>query len=130
MPEARQHPTPVQNVLVVSSSAETREGLHAYFSQTGLAVVTRRTLNMVADLPGSLQAIVVFPDDFAAHEAVAYLSTIRSRRPELTMVIVTREPLAYTTDGTPLRAIVLPRPAFGWTILDAIRGALHASSEP
>src|SRR5688572_14334145 len=49
MSEALQRPTPDKTLLVVSSSTETRDGLHAYFSEAGLLVVTRRTLNLVAD---------------------------------------------------------------------------------
>jgi hypothetical protein len=107
--------------------------MHAYFSQTGIAVSSRRTINPLAELPGSLSAMVVFPDDFPPHEASAYLSMVRSRRSDLTVVIVTKEPPVYSamaaTNGHPLNAIVLPRPAFGWTILDAIRESLRPDAD-
>jgi hypothetical protein len=67
----------------------------------------------------------VFPDDFPSHEVAAYLSLVRTRRPDLRLVIISREPAFYAEmqalDGHPLGAIVLPRPAFGWTIVDALR---------
>jgi hypothetical protein len=129
MPQAPHRASTSPTVLVISSSAETRDGLHAYFSQVGLGVLARRSLNRIAELPGSLRAIVVFPDDYEGHEAAAYLSMVRQRRPELALVVVTREPAVYNTDGSPINAIVLPKPAFGWTILDAIRDATQMSSE-
>jgi hypothetical protein len=117
-------------VLVLSSNPETLDGLHEYFSQTGIASSGRRAIYPQVELSCAVRALVVFPDDFPAHQASAYLSMVRTRRPDLTIVIVTREPPIYrvmtATDGHPLKAIVLPRPAFGWTILDAIRSTQQA----
>ncbi len=132
MPKARQRPNPDGTVLVVCSNAETREGLEDYFGQTGIAVTSRHTINPLAELSSSLRAMVMFPDDFPPHQASAYLSMARARHPDLTVVIVTKEPPVYTgmtaTNGRPLNAIVLPRPVFGWTILDAIRAERQVES--
>jgi hypothetical protein len=133
MQKVRAQRSPEGSVLVVSSNAETLDGMHAYFSQSGIASLSRRVVNPLSELASSLRAAVVFPDDFAAHEASSYLSMMRMRRPDLTIVIVTKEPPIYCAmnadDGYPLSAIVLARPAFGWTILDAIRAIFHAQHD-
>jgi hypothetical protein len=114
---------------VISSSPETLDGLTAYFSGAGVSCESRRDANPLAELPPSARAIVAFPDDFPGHEISAYLALVGMRRPDLALVIVTRNAAAYTalrtTDGRPLNVTVLPRPAFGWTILDVIRAALE-----
>lgn len=131
MLHAQTRPDRQRSVLVVSGNPETLDGLHEYFSQTGIASSSRRTLNPLAELAAHIHALVVFPDDYPSHEVSAYLSLVRTRRPDLTLVIITREPTLYAEmkalDGHPLGAIVLPRPAFGWTIVDALR--LSASDE-
>lgn len=125
-------PTHAGSVFVVSSNPETLDGLTHYFSQAGVPSTSSRSANPLADLPKALCAVVVFPDDFLAHEISSYLFMVRTRRPDLAIVIVTRDARSYaaltTLDGRPLDAIVLARPAFGWAILDAIRAALEARS--
>jgi hypothetical protein len=115
-------------VLVISGSPETLDELTAYLSRAGVSSESRSAANPLAELPASARVVVVFPDDFPSHEIGAYLSLVGARRPELALVIVTRNAAAYaalcTPDGRPLQATVLPRPAFGWTILDVIRAAL------
>jgi hypothetical protein len=120
-----QHTRSARAVLVVSRNTETLDGLQEYLSRTGIASSTRGSVNPLAEMPESVRALVVFPDDFAAHEVNTYLSIVQARRPELSLVIVSREPATYSAmrgmNGHPLNATVLPRPAFGWTIVDAIR---------
>ncbi|MGH7327287.1 MAG: hypothetical protein ACREJX_02945, partial [Polyangiaceae bacterium] len=70
-------------------------------------------------------AAVLFPDDFEVDAAVALVRELRRTRPKLLALIVTREPHRFRDvvrgDGRSLRPILLPRPSFGWEILDAIR---------
>lgn len=131
MPKVGARPSsPGGSALVISRNVETLDGMHAYFSQAGIASFSRQVINPLSELAVSLRAVVVFPDDFPAHEVAAYLSLIRMRRTDLTIVIVTKEPAVYRAmtiaDDRPLRATVLPRPAFGWTILEAIRAVFDS----
>jgi hypothetical protein len=123
-------PSRSRNVLVLSGSSETLGELTAYLSRAGVSSESRSAANPLAELPRSARVVVVFPDDFPRHEIGTYLSLVGARRPELALVIVTRNASAYaalrTLDGRPLQATVLPRPAFSWTILDVIRDALSA----
>jgi hypothetical protein len=128
MLKERQHAPASGTVCVVSNKPDTLDGMHEYFSLTGIPSSARSTLNPLAELAREIAVLLLFPDDFPAHEAANYLSVLRTRRPDLLIVLVTREPPLYTamtaTDGRPLDAVVLPRPVFGWTILDAVRARL------
>jgi hypothetical protein len=119
--------------LVVSANLETLDGLTSYFSRAGMSCESRRVANPLAELPQTVRALVVFPDDFPAHEIASYLSLVGTRRPDLAMVLVTRDLAAYAElraiDGRALRASLLSRPAFGWSILDEIRAALACRSD-
>ena len=136
MTSARQRPPLQGTVLLISRSAETLDGLQFYLSRIGIASTSRQRVNPLADVPEHVRVLVVFPDDFPMHEVTSYLAIVQARRPELKLLIISKEPAAYyaTTalNGRRIQATVLPQPAFGWTILDAIRaatsgeqGALH-----
>jgi hypothetical protein len=116
------------SVLVLSHSSETLDGLTAYFERAGVSCESRRVVNPLARLPVATRALVMFPDDFPSHEIANFLAVMGARRPDLVLVIVTRNAAAYTglraSTGQLLNATVLPKPAFGWTILDLIRAAV------
>jgi hypothetical protein len=119
--------------LVISDSPETLDGLTAYFNRAGVSCESRRVANPLAGLPAATRALVVFPDDFPSHQIASFLAVVGARRPELTLVIVTRNAAAYVglraSNGRPLNATVLPKPAFGWAILDVIRAALGSATD-
>lgn len=110
-------------VQVVAAHPETLESLRAYLANTGLDVHGSRRLVLAAR--PRLSAVVVFPDDFAETAVVGFLRQARAIRADLILVTVTRSVRLFedmsTRAGLPLRLIVLPRPAFGWTILESLR---------
>jgi hypothetical protein len=75
--------------------------------------------------PPCATAAVIFPDDFADEDVVALMRRLRRTRPRLFSLIVTREPHRFVDvvkpDGRSLPPLMLPKPSFGWDILDAIR---------
>jgi hypothetical protein len=77
-------------------------------------------------IPLASTAVVLFPDDFEATEVMQHISVLRATRPRLRIVVVTNEPQrlrpVLKADAESLLPIVFSRPAFGWSILDAIRG--------
>lgn len=118
-------------VTVVSSNAETVDGLEAYLRRAGVDTSTTGALERIASVtPARAAAIVVFPDDFEFESVVGQLGKLQSERSELLVVLVTRDPKRFhasrLTQGGPL--LVVPRPAWGWTILDAIRARLDPAS--
>jgi hypothetical protein len=120
-------------VSIVSANPETIDGLQAYFGGVGVPSQCTRAvqdLDMVA--PDCATAAVIFPDDFADREVHSLIREIRRSRPKLLALLVTRTPQrfreAVEPDGRSLPPIVLPKPSFGWDILDAIRA--HADAAP
>jgi len=118
-------PATQSQVTLIADNPETLDGLQAYLAGVGVASRTTRVLRDAAlILPGS-SALVLFPDDFALKDVERRLAFLRASRPELLIVLVTSSPgrfrSALDRDDRCLSPVVLPKPAFGWVILDAIR---------
>jgi len=118
-------------VTVISDNPETIDGLHGYLSRAGVASRAIRALRDASTIPPSAIAVVIFPDEFGRNDVVASINALRAARPRLLILIVTSAPQHFRSvlkpDGRSLPPIALPKPTFGWTILDAIRA--HANSE-
>lgn len=118
----------IQGVLIVASNRETLDGLHTYLMNAGVPSQTRRTLGVV---PPSTSAVVLFPDELDAVAVVGSIAEIRATHPKLQLIIVTSTPQRYQpaleAHARSKLPIVLQKPVFGWTILDALRA--HASEE-
>ncbi|HEX7481251.1 MAG TPA: hypothetical protein VF331_25845 [Polyangiales bacterium] len=117
-------------VMIVADNPETIEGLRAYFNGVGVASQGRRDLRDPSAVTATTTAVVIFPDELVEAAVVRRILALRSTRPELPIVLVTGAPqrfqAALAADDRSLPPIVLPRPAFGWTILDTIRAHAHA----
>jgi hypothetical protein len=113
-------------VTIIAGNRETVDGLQSYFQRAGVASHTTRALGDASMIPPASTAVVLFPDDFAEADVVKRISALRSARPGLLLVLVTsdRQRLSPVLGADPksLLPIVFPKPAFGWDILDAIRG--------
>ena len=116
------------HVRIVSASDETSRELQRYLEASGLSAAGNSELRH-AKVDAYDRALVLFPDDFAADEVIAHLQAARAERLEATLIVVTAHPdrfkHAVARDGSMLGVIVLPRPAFGWAILEAIRADAH-----
>jgi len=113
-------------VTVVADNPQTIDVLYSYFTRAGVASNGTRELDAAAMVPPAATALVLFPDDFERADVQATILALRRARPKLLIVVVTGAPqhlgAALEPDGRSSLPLVLPRPAFGWTILDAIRG--------
>lgn len=122
--QSRQTARQIQ-VCVLSGNPATLEGLRAYFDRVGVPAQGSKAVRDAERIPAATTAVVLFPDDFEHEEVEATLLALRRDRPRVVVVLVTREPAslrnAIAPDGRSVPPIVLPRPSFGWTILDAIR---------
>ncbi len=113
-------------VAIVSNNPETLDGLKHYFGQTGIAShCTSAVRDLAAVAPARATAAVIFPDDFDERDVLELLRALRRHRPDVLALLVTRDPNrfrpAVEADGHPLPPILLPRPSFGWEIVDVIR---------
>jgi hypothetical protein len=117
-------------VVVLSESAETLDGLQAYFLGVGIPVQSARTLDAILRLPEQTTALVLFPDGFASADVIERARALRRDYPRLLLLLITAEPhrfsAALSNDSDKRSTLILPKPVFGWTIVDAIR--LHAES--
>ena len=122
-------------VVIVAKNSETLEGFDQCFRAAGIPAHGARSFeNIETVVPTFATTVVVFPDDFGVSEVLDGLRELRQHRPGLLQLIVTRDPRRFRAatlqDGHSLPAIVLPKPSFGWEILDAIRAHVEALSEP
>jgi hypothetical protein len=103
--------------------------LEAYLERAGVPSCSANTLEPAALAAGRV-TVVLFPDDFPPRLARP-IRTLRSRRPDVLLLVVTSAPQSLREvlrpDGVSVPPAVLPKPAFGWAILDAIRA--HAAGD-
>lgn len=135
-PRARSIQTPKRDplprpVLIVSRNEDTIDGLQSYLSAA--AIVTRSALaveELVQRLSsGSALCCIFFPDDYAGDQIEATIEAIRGASAGSTVVLVTRSPQRFDGffEGRDVRVILLAKPAWGWTIRDAILGRMPDS---
>ena len=109
--------------MIVAATAETLDGLQGYLSLAGLDARGTRRLGELGRKPCS--AIVFFPDEFSPTAVLRELTRLRREHPTVLPLVVTAEPRRYgaiaDAGGKALRPVVLPKPAWGWTILEAIQ---------
>lgn len=115
------HPTP--HVTIVAASAETLDGLQGYLSLAGLDARGTRHLGDVDR--ENCSAVVFFPDEFSSTTVLRELVRLRKEHPRVLPLLVTSEPERYRgiahVGGKALQPVVIPKPAWGWTILEAIQ---------
>jgi hypothetical protein len=121
----RRSAEPTHDVTVIAESPETLDGLLAYLGEAGLVARGLRSLDAMALVTATRAAVVLFPDGFDAVAAVVLIRVIRAKRADLLVLIVTGDAPRFQEVARPVGRSVTPqlypKPAFGWTILDAIR---------
>lgn len=114
---------PAPHVTIVAASAETLDGLQAYLSLAGLDARGTRRLGELAR--ENCSAVVFFPDEFSSTTVLRELGRLRKEHPAVLPLLVTSEPERYRdiskNGGKAVEPVVIPKPAWGWTILDAIQ---------
>ena len=118
------------NVAIVAENPGTIDKLQRYLVRAGVEVRSVLSLEMALVVARDARVVVVFPDDFDRERSCKMLTLVHRERPDVLLVVVTSEPARFADlgGGDPeKRVLVLPRPAWGWTILDAIRGCLGRS---
>jgi hypothetical protein len=125
IPTGGSRPVERARVGIVASRRETRDDLAHYLGETGFRADTLTALHE-RDVHADARALVLFPDDFEAAAVGQFLDALRRARPRLLVVVVTRAAGAFERMLAPRAGtstpVVLPRPPFGWAIVDALRG--------
>jgi DNA-binding NtrC family response regulator len=111
------------SVAVVSDNAETLDGLERYLRDAGIAVRGTRSLDQAWEMVSPSRSVVVlFPDDFPTIRVFAALAALKRRRPSAQAVLVTKD---FRRFASAEGAVVIPKPVWGFTILDAVRTRLE-----
>jgi len=113
------------SVSIVARSRETIDGLQRYLGRADVASHAALSLDGLKSVAREATAIILFPDEFEAKEVEESVLSLRAARPRVLLVVVTALPQQLDAllrpDARSSQPIVLPKPAFGWTILDAVR---------
>jgi len=118
-------------IAIVADNPETLEALTRYLEGTGLRTHALKHLKPSALAAMPLAAVVLFPDELPAKAVRTAITGLRAARPRMLILLVTSNPQSFRAvmdpDGSSLLPVTVPKPAFGWVILDAIRA--HANLE-
>lgn len=119
--EMRIDPT-ATDVVIVCSNPETLDGLQAYLLGAGVRAKSLRDIeDCVRTAPASAVAFVLFPDDYRWETVLSTLASLTEKRPRVLPVLVTAHPRRFDGLVDPEHVVVVARPAWGWTIAEAIR---------
>jgi hypothetical protein len=122
----------VDEVVIVATKRETLDGLQRYLKDAGLSPRCTRTVDECIEASSTATvAFLFFPDDFAWEKVIVMLASIAEQRPFALRVLVTSRPDRFECLGAADGLLVVPRPSWGWALLDAIRGhvAAHADAD-
>jgi hypothetical protein len=128
----RPAPTESLRVTVVGDNVRTIESLREYLAAAGVESRATRSLSESVTGQTNVDALVIFPDEFGTNEVLCTIEALQKKHPKLQLLLVTSAPRSY--QGSRLMdverpPILLPKPAFGWSILDAVRTASSAEGE-
>jgi hypothetical protein len=98
--------------------------LSRYLQTAGVVVRPVPVVGRILEVPRFDDAIVVFADDLESTEVAALVNTLPDDHRSPLLVIVTSYTRRYARLGVTepqKRVLILPRPAWGWSIVDAVR---------
>jgi hypothetical protein len=116
-------------VRIIAANEETLDGLQAYLRQAGVdAHGTSQLANeKIGDRGAS--AVILFPDDFRTNDVLREVDRLLRNKPPPLIVLVTREPQRFSdvleVEEGARAPVLVPKPVWGWVILDAIHGRLE-----
>ena len=113
-------------VIIVSRNVHTSADLRSYFSQRGIASTATDRFDTLTH-KARCSAVVVFPDEFPLDSVTACIVELAESCTSAWIVVVTRNTGGFQDVASAVsarnreRLLVLPRPAWGWDLLDRIR---------
>lgn len=116
---------PPRRVLIVSDDDETLMGTQSYLSGAGFEARAARSLPDAWGQSSRVDALLLFPDGFDRQELATGLMRLLSMFPRTFAVLVTGDPRGLASDlaslGEAARPVILPKPVWGWSIVDVLR---------
>lgn len=121
-----QRPEAQMTVLIACDHDETLLRLRDYLVSAGVRAHATRDLDEALERRSREDALVLFPDDFDTGRVTDGLSRLLSLSRDTLVIVVTADSVAFDelieSTGND-RAVVMPKPVWGWTILDILRAA-------
>lgn len=115
---------PSPRTLVVCDDDDVLIRLRDYLVRAGVETQATRRLADAWGRPAD-ECIVLLPDDFNAGEVTDGLVQVLSRTSSPFLIVVTAGPRLYEplieSLGNRGSVVILPKPIWGWTILDLLR---------
>jgi hypothetical protein len=116
-------------LTLVSSDRDAVRGVESYLTRSGARVSTTSRLDDALGEPADADAVVLFADDYPPSDV---LRTVRQLATRLVVIVSGHEQdfAALWSDAPPTaRVVVLPRPTWGWMLLDAVRSGVKRGEE-
>ena len=107
-------------VTIVAASRETRDRMSRYLERAGLRTQAVSKMDRALYRHPPRTAVVVFPDELSLVGVLQGIARLHKARPRLVSLIVTRQPSRFASLSA-ARTAILPKPAWGWSILEAIQ---------
>jgi hypothetical protein len=111
-------------LALISNDRQTLDGVKDYFERAGARVRTTSRLDEAEETAAGTDAVVFFADDYPLEDATITLAALSARL----IVVVTVEVAAFSARRARWtkagHVIVLPRPAWGWVLLEAVHEGL------
>jgi hypothetical protein len=113
-----------RTIAIVSNNPETLDGVQQYLRRVGARALAASRLEDVDAVNADADAVLLFADDYPRAVALRAFARLRASRPATLLVVVTEDVAAYAAraEGSASRVVVLRRPAWGWMLVDALRG--------
>jgi DNA-binding NarL/FixJ family response regulator len=115
-----------RTITVLSNNLETLDGVQQYLQRAGARARSASRLEDAATCAADADAVVLFADDYPRASSLRAFAQLRAERPSALLVVVTEDVDAFTSLARAERGVggvvVLRRPAWGWMLVDAIRG--------
>lgn len=111
------------SALLVCDDDDTLIRLRDYLSRSGVQVRATRRLADACQDPGA--TVMLLPDDFPSGEVTDCIQRLLASPSRPSLIVITAatrlyEPLAEAC-GEPGRMVILPKPVWGWSILELLR---------
>lgn len=112
-----------RTITILTSSRETLDGVEQYLRRAGARASGVSRPEEIARAKGRIDAVLFFADDYPRNEAKRAFERLQ-RDPSIAVLVVITESVDEfrVGRGADARVVVLRRPAWGWMLVDAIRG--------
>lgn len=110
-------------VAILSLNEDTRRGLQRYLARSQIEAFCLEDLEAPGEFPPGLRILILFPDDFDGLAVGAWIASLQTRPLCPTLLLISSAPQRIQPPA-PRTAELLPRPAFGWVIVDFIRARI------